>query len=521
MLANGLLIIIAGLYLLVVSLLFIYGLNFFYLSYISMKHRNISSMKKDINTSEALPLVTIQLPIYNELYVAERLIKAATEINYPSDKLEIQVLDDSTDKTVKLVSRQVHYYQEQGINIVHLHRVHRDGFKAGALAEGLEKAHGEYVAIFDADFLPKPDFLEKTIDSFQDENVAFVQTRWGHTNRDFSLLTLLQSLSIDAHFMVEQFGRNHKGFWFNFNGTAGIWRRSAIDDAGGWSGDTLTEDLDLSYRAFLKGWRAVYMRDVVAPAEIPVSFSALRRQRHRWARGSLECAIKLLPKVWNSTFPLITKIEGTLHLTGYFVHILLFLLSILYPIVILVTAQIPELIALYGIGLIFNITAVAPFSFFLVAQLILGRRWYQSLPVLLFISIFGIGMMLNTVRAAFQILKRKPEAFERTPKFGVIEKGQQWIRKQYQIKLDSIVYFEILFALFNIGTVILGLYHANWIISIYAAMFAFGLIFTSIYTIGQAFKLRQQKYSSHNQPTIVTMNIGSDSKQISSNKKSI
>ena len=283
---------------------------------------------------EDLPLVTVQLPIYNELYVSERIINAACALDYPADKLQIQVLDDSTDETSTLISQIVAEARTRGINIEHLHRVDRAGYKAGALAEGMKTATGEFVAIFDADFVPPEDFLLRTVGEFAQPDIAFVQARWGHLNRDYSWLTKIQALAIDGHFLVEQSGRGDRGYWFNFNGTAGIWRAEAIEDAGGWTAETLTEDLDLSYRAHLRGWRACYVEDLVVPAELPVQLLGFRRQQHRWARGSMECARKLLPSVWRSDASIGTKFQATLHLLAYGIHLLLLLLLLIYPLVV-------------------------------------------------------------------------------------------------------------------------------------------------------------------------------------------
>ena len=472
-------------YLLVVGLLFVYGINFFYLTYLSLR-KNKPTVK---TTPEHWPPVTVQLPIFNERYVAERLIEAASRIDYPADCLEIQVLDDSDDETREIVAEIVKRKRAEGVNIVHLHRTDRSGYKAGALAAGLASADGEYLALFDADFIPQPEFLKETIPSFTDPQIAFVQTRWGHVNRDFSLLTFLQALAIDAHFMVEQFARFHGGFWFNFNGTAGVWRKSAIVDAGGWKADTLTEDLDLSYRAFLKGWKAEYLRDVVVPAELPVSFSAYRRQQKRWAQGSLECAIRLVPEVWAMPLTLGQKIEATLHLTGYAVHLLLFALVLLYPAIILISQDFSGLISLFGIAAMFNLTAFAPTIFFLAAQKQLGQRWWAKIPSILFITALGAGMMVNTVRAAVQIYSKKASVFERTPKFGIFQRGDHWLDKSYQLKLDSLVYFEVFLGLVNVITVVFGLQTGNWLISVYAAIFALGLFFVAIFSTAQSIRI--------------------------------
>jgi cellulose synthase/poly-beta-1,6-N-acetylglucosamine synthase-like glycosyltransferase len=478
------------LYLLVVGALFVYGLNFFYLTYVAWRGPRPISPPAPLTD---WPAVTVQLPIYNELYVAERLIEAAAKLDYPPDRLEIQVLDDSTDETVQLTAAAVARWRSRGVNIIHLHRTSRPGFKAGALAAGMARAHGEFLAILDADFLPQPDFLKQTIPYFQEPEIAFIQARWGHVNRRYSLLTYLQSLAIDAHFMVEQFARHQAGLWFNFNGTAGIWRRTAIEDAGGWQPDTLTEDLDLSYRAFLRGWQALYLRHVVVPAELPVSFMAYRRQQHRWARGSLECALKLLPQVWASPASLSRKLAAALHLTGYGVHLLLFALVLLYPIVLLLSQRYANLISLFGIAAIFNATAFAPTVFFVVAQQQLGRRWWRQLPLILFITALGAGMMLNTVRAALQIFGSQRAIFERTPKFGILNKAQDWTGRRYQLNLDSLIFLELAFALLNMGTIVLALQAGNWIIAVYAALFCAGLLFTSGFTLIQAVALQKRR----------------------------
>lgn len=481
---------IAILYLLVVGALFIYGINFFYLTYVAWRGRRFVPTPPPL---DEWPPVTVQLPIYNELYVAERLIEAAVKLDYPSQLLEIQVLDDSTDETVQLTRAAVEHWRSRGVNIIQLHRASRPGFKAGALAAGMERARGEFLAIFDADFLPPPDFLKQTMPYFQSPDIAFIQTRWGHVNRHYSFLTYLQSLAIDTHFMIEQFARSQADLWFNFNGTAGIWRRAAIADAGGWKADTLTEDLDLSYRAFLRGWQALYLRQVVVPAELPVSFMAYRRQQHRWARGSLECALKLLPQVWDSPASPVRKLAATLHLTGYGVHLLLFALGLLYPIVLLLTRQYANLISLFGIAAIFNATAFAPTIFFVTAQQQLGRRWWRQLPVILFITALGAGMMLNTVRAALQIFQKQRPSFERTPKFGILNKAQDWTRHRYQLHFDSLVFFELALAMLNIGTTVLALQEGNWVIAVYAALFCAGLLFTSGFTLIQAITLHRRR----------------------------
>lgn len=476
---------IAIIYLLVVSALFVYGLNFLYLAWQAWRLRgNLHLPQKTF--LEAWPMVTVQIPIYNERYVACRSIEAAAALEYPSDLLEIQVLDDSTDDTSQLVAETIAHLRAQGVDVKHLRRSNRRGFKAGALDEALEQARGEFIAIFDADFLPAPDFLQRALPYFDDEHVAFVQTRWGHLNRYYSLLTLLQSLSIDAHFVVEQLARSHLGYWFNFNGTAGIWRKSAILDAGGWKAETLTEDLDLSYRAFLRGWKAHYAGEIETLAELPISIAAYRRQQHRWARGSLECAIRFAPLVWHSSASLPCRLEALLHLTGYGVHLLLFTLALLYPLVLLLSIRYPGLVSLFGIAILLNFTALAPTIYFIVAQRVLGRRWLLYLPAILFMTVLGAGMMVNTLRAAIHIIANRKATFERTPKFGITQSRQVWERRHYQLRLDGLVMAEIPLAALNLVTTWLAFRLGNHLIGIYAGIFALGLLFVSGLTLAQA-----------------------------------
>ncbi|HEX7594204.1 MAG TPA: glycosyltransferase family 2 protein, partial [Anaerolineae bacterium] len=296
---------------------------------------------------------------------------------------------------------------------------------------------------------------------------------------------LLQSLIVDAHFMVEQFARWSTGYWFNFSGTAGVWRRAALEDAGGWTSDTLTEDLDLSYRAFLRGWDALYLREVVVPAELPVTLSAYRRQQHRWARGSLECALKFIPAIWKTDLGLPQKLAATMHLTGYGIHILMFLLALLFPALVVLPERFPAIHNLFLVALIFNLTTFAPLLLTLVAQQQLGRRWQSVLPAALLLTALGAGMILNTVRGALQILLRRNDIFERTPKFGIADKRDVWTARRYQLRPDSIVFFELAFALYNLVTAIFAASQNNWGIAAYALIFCAGLLFTFGLTMAQ------------------------------------
>ena len=476
-------------YSLAMLVLIIYISNMAYLALIGLKERKslLLSVPSVLGT---LPFVTVQLPIYNEWYVAERLIESAAALDYPRELLEIQVLDDSTDDTVLLVAAKVKELQSRGVDVIHIHRKNREGFKAGALANGLESSKGEFLAIFDADFLPKPDFLKKVLPHFDHEKIAFVQARWGHLNRNYTLLTLLQSFSLDAHFAIDQLARASTGYVFNFNGTAGIWRKSAIVDAGGWKADTLTEDMDLSYRAFLHGWSARYAGEVEVPAELPVSFTAYRRQQYRWARGSLECAIRYIPVIWKSKFSLARKFQATLHLTGYALHLLTFVLILLYPFLLLFATKYPTLLAPVGVGLVMNFLVFAPAIYFIVAQQLLRRRWFLSLPLIFLMSIFSSGMILNTLRAALQIVQKRVVPFERTPKYAITNRAQPWAESRYRVKIDSLVFFEILLSFFNVWTAWFAWKTSHYLIMIFTFLFAVGLFFSSGFTLMQTLSAR-------------------------------
>lgn len=473
-------------YLAILVALFAYGLDFLYLTFVALR---TTDRQPPTAVPATWPRVTVQLPVFNELYVVRRLIDAAAQLRYPADRLEIQVLDDSSDETTAIVADRVASWRSQGVDIRHVRRTDRRGFKAGALAHGLGLASGELMAIFDADFVPQPDFLTRTVPVLvADPGLAFVQARWGHTNRDHSLLTRLQALSIDGHFAVQQAGRWASGRWFNFNGTAGLWRRAAMVAAGGWEHDTLTEDLDISYRAFLAGWRAAYVRAVEAPAELPASFNAYRRQQHRWARGSFENAAKHLPAIWHSDLSLGRKTSATLHLTGYGIQILLLALSLIYPALLFLSSRTSFVVAPLTIVGVFNLTTLAPTLLYTVGQRQLGRRWAAELPAVLALSALGAGMMVNTARAALQALGGRPAVFERTPKFGLGAGRQDWLRLRYQLRVDPIVFVEAGLAALDLWTCSYALAIGSWGVALYAGLFAAGLAATVGITVTQALR---------------------------------
>jgi len=368
---------------------------------------------------EAWPTVLVQLPVYNEKWVAQRVIQAACRLDYPHEKLEIQVLDDSSDETCRIVENEVALWRERGIDVRRVSRPNRDGFKAGALKEGLRQSGAGIVAIFDADFVPPPDWLRRSLPYLlADSKVALVQTRWDHLNREDSLLTRIQAVGIDGHFAVEQPGRTWGGFLANFNGTAGVWRRAAIEDAGGWEGDTLTEDLDLSYRAQLKGWRIEYLIDVAVPAELPDDIRSIKSQQFRWAKGSIQTAQKLMGRLWSAPIGLLRKIQGSLHLTTYLIHPLM-LLSVLMsiPVWTLVERPVPGSIVTIG-TVLFVLGFFAPFLMYIVSQLTLYERGWRRLWVLPGLLPLGMGIAVSNTRAVWQAIRGRASEFVRTPKRG-------------------------------------------------------------------------------------------------------
>lgn len=422
--------LILGSYFFVLVILGLYGWHRYYLVYAYMKNKDRAPGPTP-DWEGPLPAVTIQLPLYNEMYVVDRLLQATARIDYPKELLEIQVLDDSTDETTEVARRAVDRLAAQGFDIKYLHRTDRTGFKAGALDAGLKVARGQFVAIFDADFIPSADFLQRTVPYFRDPKLALVQARWGHVNADYSLLTKVQAILLDAHFVLEHGGRNRAGHFFNFNGTAGIWRREVIPAAGGWQHDTLTEDLDLSYRAQLLGWKFLFLPDLVAPAEVPVEMNAFKSQQHRWAKGSIQVCLKLLPRILQSDLPFGVKAEAFLHLTANFNYLLMSALSIL---------MFPSMVIRYNMGwyemllidvpLFFAATASVA-NFYVVSQRELYPDWKARLRYVPFLMAVGIGLAVNNTRAVLEAMLRHETAFARTPKYGIERGSDQWAGKKY------------------------------------------------------------------------------------------
>src|SRR5713101_2638081 len=388
--------------------LLVYGLNAYVMIALHWWTRRSARAALPPADPPVWPLVTVQLPLYNERYVAGRLLEAAGTLDYPADRLEIQVVDDTTQRL-----------RARGVNVVHVRRTDRTGFKAGALASGLVSARGEFVAIFDADFVPPPDFLRRTIPHFADARVAVVQTRWGHLNRDFSLLTVAQSLGIDGHFGVEQAARCRGHLLLNFNGTAGVWRRAAIEDAGGWAHDTLTEDLDLSYRAQLRHWRILYLPELVCPAELPVVISGFKSQQRRWAKGSIQTALKLLPQVLSSPLSLWTKYQAFVHLTYYMIHPLMLVVVLLSVPALAFGAPAQSGTVIGFASVVFALASIGPACMLIYAQTVLPESGWRRALRLPTIMVIGVGLAWSTSLAVLSAFWGRDLRFVRTPKFGI------------------------------------------------------------------------------------------------------
>jgi cellulose synthase/poly-beta-1,6-N-acetylglucosamine synthase-like glycosyltransferase len=419
------------------------------------------------------PSVTVQLPIFNEKYTVERLLRAVTRLDYPADRLQIQVLDDSTDDTFDLIARLVEEYRSHGVNVELIHRVDRNGYKAGALRHGLQTASGELIAIFDADFVPKPDWLKRTVPSFQNPELGCLQTRWGHTNQQYNSLTRAEALGIDGHFIIEQTVRSKNGFFLNFNGTAGLWRRACIEDAGGWQWDTLTEDLDLSYRAQMRGWKFDYLPDVVVPAELPPHVEAYKKQQFRWAKGSFQVVRKILPSVLRANLPWTVRFMALLHLTGYFVHpLMLSLLLLTLPVGLLV----PRAFEMFPISLF---AGLGPPLLYLTATATQHRSIFKRLRAFPLLVIVGFGLSLSTSVAVLEGLFSKGGAFIRTPKLNLTNRARQpqKIDHSYLAPLSTMVWVEIALGLYALVTGIVLAPYLGWSIIPWMVIYMLGFFY--------------------------------------------
>jgi cellulose synthase/poly-beta-1,6-N-acetylglucosamine synthase-like glycosyltransferase len=472
-------------YFFVAIILAVYGWHRYYVVFLYMSNRD--KEPKPGPQLDPLPVVTVQLPLYNEMYVADRLIDAVCRIDYPRDRLEIQVLDDSVDETRDIAELAVRRFAAQGVDIKYYHRTARVGFKAGALEAGLKVARGEFIAIFDADFIPTTDFLLRLMPHFSHSKIGMVQARWGHINYDYSLLTRIQSMLLDGHFVLEHGARYRSGRFFNFNGTAGVWRRLAIDEAGGWQHDTLTEDLDLSYRAQLRGWQFVFVSDLVAPAEVPVEMNAFKSQQHRWAKGSIQTSCKLLPRILRAKLPLRVKAEAFFHLTANFNYPLMCVLSIL---------MFPAMKIRYDMGwyemLLIDVPLffAATFSvcnFYMVCQREIHKDWRARLKYLPFLMSIGIGLSINNTRAVLEALFNKQTEFTRTPKYRIEGGGDDWMGKKYRQSVAVQPLIELALGLYFTATVSYALANQIYATVPFLMLFQVGFLYTGLLSIVQQY----------------------------------
>jgi len=466
-------------YLFCMLILFLFSAHNFVMIYYFIRYADKKPPKKRplLGLSEnQYPSVTIQLPIFNEYYVAERLIEAACALDWPKHKLEVQVLDDSTDETLSVTKSAVERFSKLGFDISLVHRSDRKGFKAGALREALNSTHGEYVAIFDADFLPHARFLKDTIPYFA-ENIGMVQTRWGHLNEGYSILTKSQAIGLNGHFVIQQTARNNAGFFINFNGTAGIWKKDCIVDAGNWQDDTLTEDLDLSYRAQLRGWQFIYLNDVVSPGELPIEINALKSQQYRWTKGSIETAKKMIPEILKSNFSAWKKIQALFHLTSNFAYPLVLLSCILNSCLLFVHNEDGRFNMVLNLMTFFALTMVGILIFYMYAEKAINADWKKKLLVFPVFMMGSIGLSISNTKAVLEGLFNVKSKFIRTPKWGVLSEKETLAGRiaKYHIRLDRSIFLEVFMVIFAAIASGVGLHNLITEKSNFIGMFLFNL----------------------------------------------
>ncbi len=475
-------------YFAILALLSVYGVYRYRLVYLFLRYRNHRPQPKSRFDAGRLPRITVQLPLFNEMYVAERIINSVTKLDYPRELLEIQVLDDSTDETRKIAGRAVKKYFDQGYDISYHHRTNREGFKAGALEEGLKKSSGELILIFDADFAPRPDCIRRMVNYFTDDRIGMVQMRWSHINADYSLLTKVQAIMLDGHLVIEQTARHRSGSFFNFNGTAGMWRREAIEWSGGWQHDTLTEDTDLSYRAQLMGWRFVYLVDDDVPAELPVNINAFKSQQRRWAKGVVQVGLKLMGRMWRDPrLSLQVKLEQFFRLTGNLAAPLVIVLALI---------NLPIIIVRYNQGLfhlfvldvpILTFSTLSVVAYYVVPQWYLNRKsWRRSLKYMPFVMSMGIALTFSNARAVMEALMGVKSPFVRTPKYRIEGAGDTtWMKKRYVRRRLTVPVLESLFALYFIFTIWYAINSRIFGTLPFLFIYFFGYAYAAVMTIAQ------------------------------------
>ncbi len=476
-------------FIIIAWLLTLYTLNFFYLSYHSqhnLRHQKAMKKKMQIVNDNSLPLITIQLPIYNEKYVAVRLIDAICRIDYPKEKLQIQILDDSDDNTSQIIRLIIDHYTFKGFDIVYLHRTLRSGYKAGALKAGMKIAKGEFIAIFDADFIPPNWFLKKAIGSFSDPKVGLVQCRWGHINENYSSLTEAQAISLDLHFLIEQKAKSLTHLFMNFNGTAGIWRTSCINDAGGWHTSTLVEDLDLSYRAQLKGWKCLFLENLIIEAELPVQINAAKRQQFRWAKGSMQVAMKLLTDVaLDRKISVDTKIQAFIQLTRHIVHPLFLVQFIIFPMLLALDYKLYA-VSWAPITAILIYIVMGPATYLYIIRKIWRDKWKVKARQYFYLIFFATGISVNNTVAIFEALLVRKNEFLRTPKFGIIKKGDEWKNKSYVLPFTKITLLEIFFSVYGTIAIFISIFTGNPIYTPILLLQTIGFIYIAYLSISHS-----------------------------------
>ena len=473
-------------YFIVLIVLASYGLHRYFLVYLYYKNKKNRAIEP-VGHFDDLPRVTVQLPIFNEQFVIERLIEHVCRLEYPPEKLDIQVLDDSTDETVDVARNAVERYAALGHPISYHHRSNRQGYKAGALQEGMKTAKGEFIAIFDADFTPGEDFLIRTIHHFTDPAIGMVQTRWTHINRHYSFLTEVESILLDGHFVLEHGARSRSGVFFNFNGTAGVWRRDAIEDAGGWQHDTLTEDTDLSYRAQLEGWKFRYLQDVECPAEVPVEMTAFKTQQARWAKGLIQTSLKILPSVMRSDVPRRVKVEAWYHLTSNISYPLMVALSVLLLPAMIIRFYQGWFQMLYIDLPLFVASTCSISSFYLVSQKeLFPKTWLRTFLYLPFLMALGIGLTITNSRAVIEALLGVKSPFARTPKYRVENKTDRAARaRKYRRRLGVLPWIELLIGGYFSLTVYYAIVNENYLTVPFLLLFVLGYWYTGLMSLLQ------------------------------------
>ena len=478
-------------YYLVLGVLALYGLH--RLALVAVYLRTRGRVAPSPADPPQWPVVTVQLPLYNEMYVAQRLIEAVCRLEYPRDRLEIQVLDDSTDETTGIVAQVVEEQRRLGIDIHHLHRADRRGFKAGALAAGLERARGALVAIFDADFVPQPEFLRRAVPHFAEPGLGMVQGSWAHINRGYSLLTRAQAILLDGHFLIEHTARNRGGCFFNFNGTAGVWRREAILSPGGWQHDTLTEDLDLSYRAQLAGWRFLYLPDLAVPSELPVDVNGFKGQQYRWTKGSIQTGRKLLGRILRAPLPWRVKLEAFIHLTNNASYVLMAMLALLiFPAMLVRRGTAWQEMLVVDLPLFLTAT-VSVLVFYVASQSAAGLGWKAQVRYLPAVMGLGIGLSVNNARAVLSGLFQRGGTFHRTPKYRIEHRGEDWLEKRYRSGRNLSLWIEMALALYFLSCFAYAVVHEMWASLPFLYLFVQGYTYVAILALSPALRELRQR----------------------------